>query len=162
MALVLGVVVVLGIGSLIVNAIVGAVEKKHDSTLNREDKLIDSADLTIKCRTVEEHHGVLTVGPRCSRTTKSSDLVMELKGVPSGITFVEFPSRGQYYAQCNLLDGTLNGLAGGGDIITKPSVQRAPYYFSYKNISLPRNSCVVSPVVYTKYIEVDIIRGGVE
>jgi hypothetical protein len=154
-ALGLGIPFAIVIVILIIHTIVSNVERNHDSILNRTDRLIISANLTVGCRAVEERHGRLLVGPSCSQAAKSAALVIEMKGVPSGVRFLSSGSRGQYYAHC-----IPDGAGGGGNLITKPTVQGTGF-FGTMNIALPGNACVISPGPYTTSVEIGIVRWGV-
>lgn len=156
-----GVVVIVWIlGSAIANTI----RNHNDQKLNQQDISIRSAKVAVKCRAVQTGNRVPHAGPECSPSTRSGALIIELRGLPAGINLVRAPSRGQYYGNCTTLQHA-HDISGDTSysFFTKPTITKIAVgpTWSTRKIAQPRNSCVVSPDSGCHYIEIDIVREGI-
>jgi hypothetical protein len=156
-------VVVIGIAVWIIILIVHNMSDnarvRHDSALTRKDMEIRSAPLSVKCRAVQEINGKESIGPPCSSATKSSALVIELRGVPRNVRFRSSPGpRGTYSASCTLIAGG-DAVAGSEQLLSRPSKQTID--FDFARVSLPLNACIVSPSEAVQSVEIDIVRWSI-
>src|SRR5262249_3103812 len=136
------------VGPLVINGITSSVDNSHDKHLTKQDISIRSATLHIRCREVQERNGSANIGPPCSRATRSSAFVLELRGLPAGIKLKtsDSASRGNYMADCYASDNT----GDDGDVsqfVTKPSTVGASAEFTWKRIRLPEDSCLISSLI---------------
>jgi hypothetical protein len=86
--------------------------------------------------------------------------VIKLRGVPANVRFGSSRARGRYSASCTLIAGGDVVTDSGGPLLSRPSRQETDFFGTSK-ISLPANTCVISPGEIVQSVEIDIIRWGI-